>query len=194
MSVKNLWPKGPQEPKVVNRPMTNRAPWDMQRHDTMFDELSNDSSAYNATYDNFRYRIGLYNGSDRIAEVEDLRVVWHDLKNAQCKCRITRLNGTQPDGTPLVVAEFSRTDPIELLIESAVKADASYYSYDPDVPLGVNACGEDNRPQIPLTMEPPKVFIVKQDVSGYNNEPVNPNMTITANKWLYLVGEYMDIT
>jgi len=168
---------------------TNRAPWDMQRHDTMFDlnvklpdgsidpeqQLANDTSAYNVTYDNFRYKIELRKDGQKIADVEDLRVVWKNLQKAQCKLRIT---GLVDDA---VVAEFNRSDNIKVWIETKAVA----HNDSPE-----SETVAEKYPDRKLSMEPPKTFTPNK----YLGEPENvTTMTIAPNKWLYMAGVFADV-
>ena len=167
---------------------TNRAPWDMQRHDTMFDlnvelpdgsidpeqQLANDTSAYNITYDNFRYKIELRKNGQKIADAEDLRVVWKNTKKAQCKLRVTRLVDDA------VVAEFNKTDNIQIIIQT------KHVAHN-DGPESEAAAAK--YPDRKLSQEPPKTFTPDK----YLGEPENAaNITIAPNKWLYLAGELTD--
>jgi len=172
-----------------NRSFTNRAPWDMQRHDTMFNldvklpdgsidpeqQLANDTSAYNVTYDNFRYYIELRKDGQKIADVEDLRVVWKNLLKAQCKLRITRLMDDA------VVAEFNRSDNIQVWIQT------KHVAHN-DCPASEAVAAK--YPGRKLSMEPPKTFTPNK----YLGEPEDvTTMTIAPNKWLYLAGVFADV-
>jgi hypothetical protein len=161
-------------------------------------QLANDTSAYAATYDNFRYKFGLYKDDVRIAEVEDLRVVWHNLKKAQCKFRVTKLYGEDASGNPLVVAQFNKTDNIKIVIETkAVAHDEE--SFVGDIGKHPATLAKDKHPERKLSMEPGKTFTpdIMMGEPAYENNghgvmiPVTI-MTIAPNKWLFFAGVFAD--